>query len=150
MPRHNLVAEAAKAFGDIDWDVPKLLVKGKKEKGAIRARHLRRLPCLCPYSCDSCFSWFKTSTGFLEHPKCSLQVATSLPDASSNTPHFGGHIHGIPAKVGVPAKVIAVGIDLSDLGYCLGAKVEGLFLEDAADDNDSFDSVFIADLPTTS
>ena len=58
-------------------------------------------------------------------------------------PHFGGPIHGIPAKI------IVVGIDLSDLGYSIGAQVEGLFLQDAADDNDSFDPVFIAGLPAT-
>jgi len=57
-------------------------------------------------------------------------------------------LHGIPAKVG-SEKVIAVGIDMSDLGYSLGANVEGLFLQHAADDNDSFDPVFIAGLPTT-
>lgn len=55
----------------------------------------------------------------------------------------GGPMHGIPAKV------VAVGIDLSDLGYSLGSKVEGLFLQDAADDNDSFNSVFTAGFPTT-
>lgn len=70
----------------------------------------------------------------------SKQIPTSLTQAF-DTPHFGGLIHGIPAKV------IAVGIDLSDLGYSLGAKVEGLFLQDAADDNDYFDPVFIAGLP---
>ncbi len=62
---------------------------------------------------------------------------------SLQTAHFGGPIHGIAAKV------LAVGIDLSDLGFPIGAKVEGLFLQDAADDNDSFDPVFIAGLPPT-
>ena len=70
------------------------------------------------------------------------QTPRSLTQANQ-VPHFGGPIHGIPAKV------ITVGIDLSDLGYSIGAQVEGLFLQDAADDNDSFDPVFIAGLPAT-
>ena len=72
----------------------------------------------------------------------SKQIPISLTEAK-RTPHFGGPIHGIPAKV------IAVGIDLSDLGYTVGAEIEGLFFQDASDDNDSFDPVFIAGLPTT-
>ncbi|MEW4452440.1 FecR domain-containing protein [Bremerella sp. JC817] len=42
---------------------------------------------------------------------------------------------------------IAVGIDLSDLGYPEGALVEGLFFQDAMDNEDAVDPVFIAGLP---
>ena len=70
------------------------------------------------------------------------EIPLSLKEVLEN-PHFGGPIHAIPAKV------LAVGIDLSDLGYPIGARVEGLFLQDAADDSDFFDPVFIAGLPTT-
>jgi len=49
----------------------------------------------------------------------------------------------------VRAKVLAVGIDLTDLGYPLGASVDGLFLQDALDDANSFDPVFIAGFPPT-
>jgi len=37
----------------------------------------------------------------------------------------------------------------SDLGYPIGAKVEGLFFQDAADDSDFFDPLFIVGLPPT-
>ena len=70
------------------------------------------------------------------------EIPRSLKEVLEN-PHFGGPIHAIPAKV------LAVGIDLSDLGYPIGARVEGLFLQDAADDSYFFDPVFIAGLPTT-
>ena len=49
----------------------------------------------------------------------------------------------------VRAKVLAVGIDLSDLGYPLGTSVDGLFLQDALDDVNTFDPVFIAGFPPT-
>jgi hypothetical protein len=42
---------------------------------------------------------------------------------------------------------LAVGIDLSFLGYAEGAAVEGLRFEDAGDDEDIVDPVFIAGLP---
>ena len=60
-----------------------------------------------------------------------------------HTVHRGGTVHGIRAKV------TAVGIDLSDLGYPENATVEGLFFQDAADDGDYFDPVFIAGLPSS-
>ena len=43
---------------------------------------------------------------------------------------------------------IAVGIDLSDLGYTAGAEVDGLFFQDALDDKHTVDPVFIAGLPS--
>ena len=42
---------------------------------------------------------------------------------------------------------LAVGIDLSDLGYTVGEAVEGLFFQDAMDDGHRVDPVFIAGLP---
>ncbi|EMI15854.1 FecR protein [Rhodopirellula maiorica SM1] len=47
----------------------------------------------------------------------------------------------------IPFWAIAVGIDLSDLGYAPGTAVEGLFFQDAADDDHIVDPVFIAGLP---
>lgn len=44
-------------------------------------------------------------------------------------------------------RVVAVGIDLSDLGYAAGETVEGLFFQDAEDDDLRVDPVFIAGLP---
>ncbi len=42
---------------------------------------------------------------------------------------------------------LAVGIDLSDLGYARGDAIEGLFIQDALDDGHHVDPVFIAGLP---
>lgn len=42
---------------------------------------------------------------------------------------------------------LAVGIDLSDMGYAAGETVEGLFIQDALDDGHRVDPVFIAGLP---
>ena len=42
---------------------------------------------------------------------------------------------------------LAVGIDLSDLGYARGEIIEGLFIQDALDDGHYVDPVFIAGLP---
>ena len=42
---------------------------------------------------------------------------------------------------------LAVGIDLSDLGYSTGEAVEGLFFQDALDDEHHVDPVFIGGLP---
>lgn len=62
----------------------------------------------------------------------------------STAKHDGGHPHAVPAKV------IAVGIDLSDLGYPPGAKVQELFFQDVLDDENLVDPVFIGGLPPTS
>ena len=70
----------------------------------------------------------------------SVEFSNSLDDALQ-TVHRGGVLHHIPAKV------IAVGIDLTDLGYAANAQCDGLFFQDAADDIDYFDPVFIAGLP---
>ncbi|WP_417736229.1 FecR domain-containing protein [Rosistilla oblonga] len=48
---------------------------------------------------------------------------------------------------GFRTQAIAVGIDLSDLGYPEGATVEGLFLQDDLADEYYLDPVFIAGLP---
>ncbi|UUO07757.1 FecR family protein [Blastopirellula sp. J2-11] len=55
--------------------------------------------------------------------------------------HNGGYIHQVPAKV------IAVGIDLSDLGYAEGDEVSELFFQDALDDVNLIDPVFLGGLP---
>jgi hypothetical protein len=47
----------------------------------------------------------------------------------------------------LPFYGIAVGIDLSDLGYEIGGSTSGLFFQDDADENRQFDPVFIAGLP---
>jgi len=56
--------------------------------------------------------------------------------------HDGGLAHVVPAKI------IAVGIDLSDLGYPTGAKVERLFFQDTLDDANFMDPVLIVGLPS--
>ncbi|PQO28801.1 FecR domain-containing protein [Blastopirellula marina] len=58
--------------------------------------------------------------------------------------HNGGVAHAAPAKI------IAVGIDLSDLGYPLGAEVDELFFQDMLDDENLIDPVFLGGLPPTS
>lgn len=47
----------------------------------------------------------------------------------------------------VGAKALAVGIDLSDLGVPEGETVDGIFLQDALDNHDIVDPVFIAGFP---
>ncbi len=47
----------------------------------------------------------------------------------------------------VTSKLLAVGIDLSDLGYPPGATVDGIFIQDVLDDGNQIDPVFIAGLP---
>jgi len=44
-------------------------------------------------------------------------------------------------------RVLAVGIDLSDLGYAVGESVDGLFFQDTQDDDYLVDPVFIGGLP---
>ncbi|MEW4564907.1 FecR domain-containing protein [Bremerella sp. JC770] len=56
------------------------------------------------------------------------------------------HNGGVPHAV--PAKVIATGIDLSDLGYPQGAQVRELFIQDAMDDDNIIDPVFIGGFPS--
>jgi hypothetical protein len=47
----------------------------------------------------------------------------------------------------VTSKLLAVGIDLSDLGYPPGAEVDGIFIQDVLDDGNQVDPVFLAGLP---
>ena len=47
----------------------------------------------------------------------------------------------------VTSKVLAVGIDLSDLGFPADAAVDALFIQDALDGGNQVDPVFIAGLP---
>ena len=55
--------------------------------------------------------------------------------------------HNRGSEYAVRAKALAVGIDLSDLGYKEGEVVDGLFFQDAQDDENLVDPVFIAGLP---
>ena len=50
---------------------------------------------------------------------------------------------------GMKFRGLAVGIDLSDLGYENGERVDGLFIQDAMDDKHNVDPVFIAGLPSS-
>lgn len=50
-------------------------------------------------------------------------------------------------KQSIKFRGLAVGIDLSDLGYAAGEAAEGLFIQDALDDGHRVDPVFIAGLP---
>lgn len=52
-----------------------------------------------------------------------------------------------PHKQVIKFRGLAVGIDLSDLGYAAGETVEGLFFQDALDDQHFVDPVFIGGLP---
>lgn len=60
--------------------------------------------------------------------------------------HLDGHSHS-SQKQSIKFRGLAVGIDLSDLGYAAGETVEGLFIQDALDDGHRVDPVFIAGLP---
>ncbi|WP_437222875.1 FecR domain-containing protein [Planctomicrobium sp. SH661] len=71
------------------------------------------------------------------------QVPKSLDDLTSGqaTARRG-------AEMSLPFYALAVGIDLSDLGYAEGAKVPGLFFENASQDrNHVLDPVFIGGFP---
>lgn len=52
-----------------------------------------------------------------------------------------------PQQQVIKFRGLAVGIDLSDLGYAEGDLVEGLFIQDALDDAHRVDPVFIGGLP---
>lgn len=68
-----------------------------------------------------------------EHPPGSLRELLTAPGESRDAT--------------LEFRALAVGIDLSDLGYPPGSEVEGLFLQDAFDDLHYVDPVFIAGLP---
>ncbi|QDU92847.1 FecR domain-containing protein [Lignipirellula cremea] len=52
-----------------------------------------------------------------------------------------------PRAQAIRFRVLAVGIDLSDLGYQEGEQVDGLFFQDAHDDKHIVDPVYIGGLP---
>ncbi|QDU48524.1 FecR family protein [Gimesia panareensis] len=66
-----------------------------------------------------------------------IQSLSELETATGN----GGNWHVVGAKA------LAVGIDLSDLGVPAGQTVDGIFLQDALDNHDIVDPVFIAGFP---
>ncbi|MCH9655355.1 MAG: FecR family protein [Planctomycetes bacterium] len=74
---------------------------------------------------------------FNNKQKSGISSRNELETALGN----GGNLHIVGAKA------LAVGIDLSDLGFAEGETVEGLFLQDAQDNADIIDPVFIAGLP---
>ncbi|MCC9606158.1 FecR family protein [Blastopirellula sp. JC732] len=67
------------------------------------------------------------------------QPAASLAELES--------LEATPIKQGIRFRGLAVGIDLSDLGYAPGEKVEGLFFQDAMDDGHYVDPVYVGGLP---
>ena len=90
------------------------------------------------YDIDLASPEAKTLAGFRLYTFAS--PPRSLEDALA-----GKHNRG--SEFAVRAKALAVGIDLSDLGYKEGDLAEGLFFQDAQDDENLFDPVFIAGLP---
>ncbi|QDV48924.1 FecR family protein [Gimesia fumaroli] len=74
---------------------------------------------------------------FNKNQQTGIGSRSELESASGN----GGNLHIVGAKA------LAVGIDLSDLGFAEGETVEGLFIQDAQDNADVIDPVFIAGLP---
>lgn len=67
-------------------------------------------------------------------------------DSLSDFQNGGGHSLKTP-QPGRSYGVLAVAIDLSDLGYALHESVDGLFFQDTLDDDQRFDPVFIAGFP---
>jgi hypothetical protein len=68
----------------------------------------------------------------------------SQPIASLEQLHTATHVR---ANAGPRFQLLAVGIDLSDLGFAEGEQVEGLFFQDAEDDVHRVDPVYIAGFP---
>lgn len=82
-------------------------------------------------------------------PEARLLVAFELR-SFSQTPRTLDELLNGPAGQRRPAlrfRALAVGIDLSDLGYADRAEVSGLFFQDALDDDHQVDPTFIAGLP---
>ncbi|PQO38802.1 hypothetical protein C5Y96_02730 [Blastopirellula marina] len=85
----------------------------------------------------------------LESPEA-LQVQTLFLQKFEQVPRSLAQLEkfeSIPVVQAVKFHAIAVGIDLSDLGYEDGAIVDGLFFQDALNDDDIVDPTFIAGLP---
>ncbi len=74
---------------------------------------------------------------FNKNQQSGIGSLAELETATGN----GGNLHIVGAKA------LAVGIDLSDLGFAEGETVEGLFIQDAQDNSDVIDPVFIGGLP---
>ncbi|MDX1565552.1 MAG: hypothetical protein R3236_09115 [Phycisphaeraceae bacterium] len=72
---------------------------------------------------------------FYEGPVRAIERLRSVAQARKRQGRFG------------PYRVLAVGIDLSDLGVALNQSVTGLFFQDAMDDGHRVDPVLIAGLP---
>lgn len=85
----------------------------------------------------------------LESPEA-LQVETLFLQRFENVPRSLSQLEtfkSTPVVQAVKFHAVAVGIDLSDLGYEDGALIDGLFFQDALNDDDIVDPTFIAGLP---
>ncbi|MBA2112913.1 FecR domain-containing protein [Bremerella alba] len=98
--------------------------------------------------------------GLHSHTVTSYDLTLESPEALKVQPLFLQKFDNVPRSLSqlesfrstpmiqaVKFQAIAVGIDLSDLGYEEGAEVEGLFFQDALNDDDIVDPTFIAGLP---
>lgn len=84
-----------------------------------------------------------------EHP-CAVPVLPFVPHVSGEPVLCLNDLERLPLKAEVSAggfKALAVGIDLSALGYADGAAVEGLFLQDAGTSGAQVDPVLVVGLP---
>lgn len=85
----------------------------------------------------------------LESPEA-RQVQTLYLQKFDKVPRSLAELEAFPSTPVVQAvkfHAIAVGIDLSDLGYEEGVAVDGLFFQDALNDDDIVDPTFIAGFP---
>ncbi|SFI28779.1 FecR family protein [Planctomicrobium piriforme] len=99
--------------------------------------------------------------GLHEHRVDRFDITLKSRDARQVAPFRLSHFQNAPKSLddlkhpeprstdsfALPFSALAVGIDLSDLGYPPESPVAGLFFEDAGDDEHYFDPVFIAGLP---
>ncbi len=85
-----------------------------------------------------------------------MRSAEALPTVSFTLPFFSDEKPLLVRELGEATETqvpnlqfyaLVVGIDLSDLKYANGASVDGLFIQDDADDDQQMDGVFIGGLP---
>jgi ferric-dicitrate binding protein FerR (iron transport regulator) len=87
----------------------------------------------------------------LQSPEAQLMPSFDLLQFDKNVGSLEDLLTGTyqTRKPAIPFWVIAVGIDLSDLGYAAGTPVDGLFFQDAVDDEHLVDPVFVAGLASS-
>ncbi len=86
-----------------------------------------------------------------DHPRA-LSVPAFVPFSFPEKIRDIDKFSSLPVKPGSSAggfKALAVGIDLSDLGYAEDAKVESLFIQDAGEPGMRVDPILIAGLPAS-